>query len=186
MVGVAIAGLVQLGVILGYQAVEARRAAVDLPFEAERLVAAPGPALELETFDGRTVRLADYRGQIVLVHFWATWCGPCEREIPHLLAFARRHRADGVRLLAVSLDASWEVVRAFFKGSIPEEVVRGREGDEGTRYGVGTLPDTFVVRPDGEVAMRMVGARDWRARRAESIVLAEGERRAAKDDGSPP
>ena len=169
--GVALLVLVQIGAILGYQAVEARRTAEDVPFEVERLVAIAAPELKLETASGRTVRLTEHRGQIVIVHFWATWCGPCEREIPHLLAFARRHRADGVRLLAVSLDASWEVVRAFFKGTIPEEVVRGADGGEGAHYGVSTLPDTFVVRPDGTMAMRMFGARDWRARRAEIVVL---------------
>ncbi|WP_437979188.1 TlpA disulfide reductase family protein [Sorangium sp. So ce295] len=169
-------GLVQGGAVLTYRAVEeARSQRVDAPFDTEPLPAAEAPDVEVEKADGSRVRLYDLRGRTVLLHFWATWCGPCEAELPGLLAFAREHQTEGVILLAVAVDESWHVVQSFFEGTVPPDIVRGVQGDEHKRYGVRTLPDTYFVQPSGKLAFHAAGAREWRSAAARA-VLAEAQR----------
>jgi thiol-disulfide isomerase/thioredoxin len=170
---VAVLALFQAGAALIYWAVEdARSRAPDAPFEVERLLGAEAPDLSLRRADGSPVRLSELRGKVVLLHFWATFCPPCETELPGLLELAREHGPEGVVLLAVALDDDWPTIEAFFGGAVPPEVVRGVEGDEHRRYDVGTLPDTTIVGRSGQLAMRAAGARDWRSAGARAVLLA--------------
>lgn len=142
----------------------------DVSFELE---AASGraPEIELTRPDGTTVILSELRGRVVVLHFWATWCAPCARELPGLLAFADDVASTGVTVLAVSLDDSWKNVSTFLGGSVPESVVRAG-GDAARLYGVGPIPQTFLVRPNGEVAFAARGPRDWRSAAARQAVFA--------------
>ncbi|WP_437971980.1 TlpA disulfide reductase family protein [Sorangium sp. So ce260] len=145
------------------------------PFAHEQLAGAePAPDEVLTRPDGSELRLSSLRGRTVLLHLWATWCAPCRAELPALLALGRELQRDGrVELVAVSVDDSWEVVRAFFDGEVPPEVVRAGSPALGRRLGVSTLPDTFLVRPDGTMALRFTGARDWSAPEARLLVAGQ-------------
>ncbi|WP_438021056.1 TlpA disulfide reductase family protein [Sorangium sp. So ce315] len=142
------------------------------PFEHEQLSGAePAPDGALARPDGSELRLGSLRGRAVLLHVWATWCGPCRAELPALLDLGRELRRDGgIELVAVSVDESWDVVRAFFDGDVPPEVVRSGSPAFARRLGVSTLPDTFLVRPDGTLALRFTGARDWSAPEAKLLL----------------
>lgn len=96
----------------------------------------------------------------LLVHFWATWCVPCRRELPALLA-AAREAGVGDRVLAVSTDASWGPVRGFFDGAIPAPVVREPAGAAARALGVSSLPDTYLLDAQGRATRRIAGALDW-------------------------
>ncbi|KYG03328.1 thiol:disulfide interchange protein [Sorangium cellulosum] len=160
-----------------YWAVEHRRGAgrPGRPFAHEPLSGAElAPDEVLTRPDGSELRLSALRGRAVLLHLWATWCAPCRAELPALLDLGRElQRGGGVELVAVSVDESWEVVRAFFDGEVPPEVVRAGSPALGRRLGVSTLPDTFLVRPDGTLALRFTGARDWRAPEARLLVTGQ-------------
>ncbi len=151
-----------LGVFV-YLRVDRVRRAPDAPFAAERLRGAqPAPELELERADGRLVSAEALRGRFVLVHFWATWCPPCRKELPGLLRTGRDLDGQGrLVLLAVSVDDDWQVISDFFAGKVPPEVLRARDREGYKRYGVSTLPDTYLVSPAGELLIRFGGARDW-------------------------
>lgn len=152
----------QVAALLIYRAVERSRTSASSRFHAEILRGdRPAPALELLRPDGSRLSLASLRGRPVLVHFWATWCPPCRDELPGLLAAARRHRDAGLVLLAVSVDEEWPVVRDYFAGQVPPEIVRAADLRAHQRYDVITLPDTYLVAPDGHLALRYGGARDW-------------------------
>jgi thiol-disulfide isomerase/thioredoxin len=176
--------LVQAGIFLLWRLVEDRRSpAPGTPPAYERIEGKAASDLELEQADGSSLRLSAYRGRWVLLHFWATWCPPCRTELPALLTLGRRLQKEAdVVLLAVVVQEPWNVVRLFFDGALPREVVRDRGGDGHTRYGVATLPETFFLSPDGRVVLRFAGAREWG--QAAASVLTD-EMRSASTPNSP-
>ncbi|HMF39464.1 MAG TPA: TlpA disulfide reductase family protein [Polyangia bacterium] len=79
-------------------------------------VGAPVPAIKVESLSGKTIDVASYRGRVLLLDVWASWCGPCKQELPMLDAMARRIKAQGVDVLAVSVDQERANVDKFLKG----------------------------------------------------------------------
>jgi cytochrome c-type biogenesis protein len=117
----------------------------------------PAPEVELKTLDGAAFRLADARGRVVLLNFWATWCGPCRNEIPTLNAMHRELGERGFTVVGVTTDDSAELVREFQK-DIPQEytVVLG-ESEVASKFSVGPLPATFILDREGRVRHRIIG-----------------------------
>src|SRR5690606_28852367 len=107
---------------------------------------------------GARFELRELGGGPLLLHFWATWCAPCRRELPALIEAAREH---GVRVVVVSMDAEWPAVRAFFGGSPPPMVVREPAGTPVRALGVRALPDSYLIDAEGRATRRIAGALDW-------------------------
>ena len=86
------------------------------------------PSFELKDVDGRTVRLADYRGKVVLLNFWATWCGPCKIEIPWFMEFERNLKDRGFAVIGIAMDdEGWDVVKPFISEfGVNYRIVKGR------------------------------------------------------------
>ncbi|WP_437909121.1 redoxin domain-containing protein [Sorangium sp. So ce327] len=169
--------LVQALAVGLYWAVERRRGAErpGRPFAVERLHDGQRvPDAAFEQPDGTSLRAAALRGRPVLLHFWATWCAPCRAELPRLLELGQElEKAGRLQVVAVSVDENWEVVRAFFGGEVPPGVVRAGSPAVQQRFGVSTLPDTFLVEADGRMSLRFTGARDWRAPEATTLLLGQ-------------
>lgn len=168
---VAVAVGLQAAAVLIYLRIESSRAS---PAEKEFLVervegAAPAPEVAMLTPDGETRRLSAWRGRRVLVHVWATWCGPCRKELPELLGLAGDLRRGGVDLVALSVDDGWEAVRGFFSSGIPDSVYRAIDRDY-KAFGVRLLPTTFLVDEDGRIRLRIEGAREWESKAAHDLV----------------
>ena len=169
VVGVVLALAAAQGlIVVVYQWVSQSRGVTKEPaFRYERLSGKPAPDLLLLRPDGSSLRLADLRGKPVLLHFWATWCPPCKKELPGLLELGR----DGqFEVVAVTLDEDWAEVRSFFGGEIPSEVLQDRSGHSAMKYDVSTLPDTYLLATDGTLLLRFGGARNWRARAARDLL----------------
>ncbi len=113
----------------------------------------PAPEFAREQMNGETFRLADHRGEIVVVNFWATWCPPCRKEIPGFIQLQKEFGAEGVTFVGVSLDETgFEAVRPYAeKMDINYPLVVGSDRLTRTYGGVRALPTSFVVGPEGTV-----------------------------------
>jgi thiol-disulfide isomerase/thioredoxin len=112
----------------------------------------------LKDMSGKTVRLSDYKGKVVLLEFWATWCPPCRASVPGLEKLHKAYKDKGLVLLAVSMDeGNWDEVRSFIKESgITYTVLRGTE-EVAIKYQVRTIPMMLVLNKEGKIAKRYLG-----------------------------
>jgi len=121
------------------------------------------PAAEFALADasGRTVQLKDYRGKVVLLDFWATWCHGCKQEIPWFSEFQKTYGAKGLAVVGVSLDeGGWAVLRPFLADArVPYQMVLGDEAIA-KRYGIESMPDTFLIDRSGRVGAAYTGLVD--------------------------
>ena len=122
----------------------------------------PAPALTVASLvGGRPVSLADYRGQVLLVNLWATWCHPCREEIPYLRKLYERHRDDGLAVLGVSVDLRADlraVIEYVDEMGIEYDITLDPDARSREALGARGLPTTLVVNRDGSVAFRWIGA----------------------------
>jgi peroxiredoxin len=111
------------------------------------------PDFDLKDADGRDVKLADLKGKVVLVNFWATWCEGCQVEIPWFVEFEKEFEAKGLVVIGISMDDDgWKSVRPWIKEKkVNYRIVMGRE-ELGKRYGLEGMPLTALVDREGRVA----------------------------------
>ena len=117
------------------------------------------PAFALRDADGKLVHLADYKGKVVLLDFWATWCGPCKIEIPWFMEMQRKNKDRGFEVLGVAMDdEGWEVVKPFIsKIGVNYRILAGNDETAQSYGGVDALPTTFLIDRSGKIAAVHVG-----------------------------
>ena len=127
-------------------------------------VGAPAPAYAVRTLDGDTVRVgagtaADGSGGPTLLNIWATWCGPCKREFPELERIHRAHSADGLRIVAVSIDLGEDAPVAAFVREHGATFIIGRDvtGAVQDRFQSMGVPESYLIAADGTLLWRHVG-----------------------------
>ena len=110
----------------------------------------------------RTVSLNQFRGQVVILNFWATWCPPCVEELPSMIAMQDRIRGKGIVVLGVSIDVDGDAYHRFLKlRNVNFLTVRDPEQKVASMFGTTGWPETYIIDRQGVLRRKFVGAVDW-------------------------
>ena len=119
------------------------------------------PDFSLPQLNGDPLQLSAYRGKIVLLDFWATWCDPCREEIPHFVELQTKYGHKGLQIIGISMDDTLDPVRDFYQRfKINYPVVMGNANIGELYGGVLGLPILFVIGRDGRISAKHIGAID--------------------------
>jgi cytochrome c biogenesis protein CcmG/thiol:disulfide interchange protein DsbE len=122
---------------------------------------AMAPDFTLPTPDGKDLQLSSYRGKVILLDFWATWCDPCREEIPHFVELQQKYSDHGLQIIGVSMDDSAEPVRPFYQRfHMNYPVVMGTAKTGELYGGILGLPISFLIGRDGRIYAKHIGATD--------------------------
>ena len=132
------------------------------------------PNFQLRDLNGNMVALSQLRGKVVLVNFWATWCGPCRIEMPAMEQLYRSYSRKDFEILAVSTDPQGAAVTRPFQQEMgfTFPILHDAEYRVGLMYGARSLPMTFMVDRNGIVRQKVPGARDWGGPDARALIQA--------------
>jgi len=136
------------------------------------------PDFVARTLEGNRVGLENYKGQVIILNLWATWCGPCRVEMPGFENLYRRFRSEGLTILAVSLDKGDNAkVKDFVeKYQLSFPVLIDQDEEVAHRYPTFTIPTTYVIDKQGRVVAKVDGAKNWESEQTfEALELLLGK-----------
>ena len=128
------------------------------PAAGRPAVGKPAPDFTLKDLDGNTVSLSDFRGKVVFLNFWATWCPPCRAEMPDIEALHRQYRDQGVVVLGVDLREGEGTVRTYVEGGgYTWTFLLDKTGQVGTQYRVSAIPTSYFIDSEGIIRAVAIG-----------------------------
>ncbi len=156
-----LAGVALAGIVAGFYLLARHNAQFAMPDANSSQQRPSAPDFSLPNLSGQQVALSSYKGKVVLLDFWATWCEPCQQEIPEFVNLQHKYQEDGLQIIGVSMDDGPAPVRDFsrrFKMNYP--VVMGSAKTGELYGGVLGLPTAFLIGRDGRIYFKHVGAVD--------------------------
>ena len=131
-------------------------------FELKPWTGGPTPQLSLRDMSGKTVNLSDFKGKVVLVNFWATWCAPCIAEMPAMQRLRDKLSLAGFEVLAVNYKESETKIGDFLKKRpLGLTILRDTDGAIGGMWSVRTFPTSFIIDADQKIRYWVMGEVDW-------------------------
>lgn len=120
------------------------------------------PSFTLQDLNGKQVSLSDFKGKVVILDFWATWCPPCVKEIPHFIALYEQYKDQGFAIVGISVDRGGiSVVKSFARKYRVNYPILMTDGRVDKAYGgIPSIPTTFVIDKAGNIRQKYVGYRD--------------------------
>jgi len=120
------------------------------------------PDFKVVTDSGRTITRSNFGGKLLVLHFWATWCGGCVEEIPSLEVFQREYGPQGVVVLGVSVDANPKLYSRFMEQfRLSYATSRDPSWDIAANYGTFQLPESYIIDSSGRVVQKVIAAQNW-------------------------
>jgi len=177
-VGVVLIGLAMAAVVVApasgsYEG----RVFSDLAALQGEFVNRPVPDFELHNLNGKAFKLSDYRGKVVFLNLWATWCKPCRDELPSMVQLAAKLEAEreSFVMIAVAWDNDPEAMGEFL-ASMPQVmrnmvIARDPDGQLTNQLGTRKLPETYIIDQEGQIVARFANMRDWDSDLAKRIFL---------------
>jgi peroxiredoxin len=155
---IVLLGIFVLAIILGYIVQEHQH-------HAEVVPVVPGtkaPEIEVRDLQGRAVSLSDYRGKLVFLNFWATWCPPCRDEMPSMERLYKAMKDKPFVMMAVSVDTDVKTVQHFREAmGYTFPMLIDIEQRAASRYQTTGVPETFIISPDGQILYKIIGPENW-------------------------
>lgn len=135
-------------------------------------VSMPAPDFTLTDMDGERRRLSDYRGDVVLIHFWATWCAPCRTEMPDIHRMSESFDDKGLKVLCVNVDrGKRQAVESFMQEiGLHFHTLLDPKGKARKQYEIFALPTSYIIGRDGKIIGRIVGERDWSSAKSKALI----------------
>jgi peroxiredoxin len=129
------------------------------------------PDFVLKDIEGRQKGLTDFKGKVILLNFWATWCPGCREEMPSLEKLWKEFRTKGVVVIAIAIDRNREEVKSFATDlGLTFPILLDLEGVVRKNYEITVLPMTYIIGKDGKISGRMYGDRDWAGDGADALM----------------
>jgi peroxiredoxin len=120
------------------------------------------PSFELKDAKGQTHHLDDFKGQVVLLHFWASWCPPCLGEIPQILALAHEYEGRPLKVVTVSLDEKWPDAQKVLADPGPMVSLIDPKTTVSEQYGSFQFPETYLINGKQQIITKWIGPQDWK------------------------
>jgi len=133
-----------------------------LPKGLLKLTAYPAPATHLSDIDGISFSLEQYKGHWVFVHFWASWCGPCRKEMPAIQRMWKSMKSSGLKIALINTAEDEDTVFSFLSAHAPEiRALMDSDGQVTEKWQPRGLPSTYLIGPKGQVHYQAIGGRPW-------------------------
>lgn len=137
----------------------------------------PAPAFELPDSAGQTHTLSEYRGKVVFLNFWASFCEPCKEEMPSMEALVRQYQEQGFVMVAVSHDPEKADMDGFMNQFLPGQrsamtVLWDPDASVAQSYGTELIPETYIIDREGRIVARFVNAYDWTRPEVKTLIEA--------------
>jgi peroxiredoxin len=130
------------------------------------------PDFTLKDAIGKSATLSDYKGRVVMINFWATWCPPCRQEMPSMELLFQEYNKKGFEILAVSSDSQGEkIVKPFMEFyELSFSALMDTDGKVHSAYGVTSIPTTYIVDKKGAIAQKIMGPKDWKDKDSKNMI----------------
>ena len=146
-----------------------------VPLAYANSAAAPGrfaPNFSLKDLNGKVRHFSDYRGKLVIVNFWATWCPPCRMEIPSMERAYEKLKNRGFVILGIDVGENWSSVAPFAEQmKMKYPVLLDRNSTVSRKWGMIGLPTSYVIDPHGRVVDVLVGGRNWLDPKLQALLI---------------
>lgn len=131
----------------------------------------------LDPESGQPRQISDFRGDVIFLNFWASYCIPCREEMPSMERLVRQYRERGLVMVAISLDVQREDIGRFMQEFLPGErsqmtVLWDEKSESSREFGTELIPETYIIDRDGQIIARFAGEYDWTRPEAKQLIEA--------------